>query len=287
MASMRTLHVFVPSVKFFAMFVVATSLFQVVTSYSWCTSRSCGDNQVCCGDNGCIIASNCLGLYRSSGSDCSVNESCCNSKCSNTSSCLGYFCTYDSDCSSGQSCCSNKCRESPDCVGYSCASTSDCDQWEFCCYGTCSKLDCFSPIPTISVTDFDNNTTFIIATILGSLGFGFLVTLVICRRQRSTHIRVAAGQEGEPLFISPVEYPAQIYQPLPSHVPPSYQQGYPYYPPPQYEQHRTDKPPSHNAGATKASEQPPSNNATVETNSGGVHPQNSYGAIPGASNLPV
>lgn len=278
MASMRTLHVFVPSVKFFAMFVVATSLFQVVTSYSWCTSRSCGDNQVCC-----------LGLYCSSGSDCSVNESCCNSKCSNTSSCLGYFCTYDSDCSSGQSCCSNKCRESPDCVGYSCASTYDCDQWKFCCYGTCSKLDCFSPIPTISITDFDNNTTFIIATILGSLGFGFLVTLVlfICRRQRSTHIRVAAGQEREPLFISPVEYPAQIYQPLPSQVPPSYQQGYPYYPPPQNKQHRTDKPPSHNAGATKASEQPPSNNATVEANSGGVHPQNSYGAIPGASNLPV
>ena len=188
MAAVSALHGSVPSVKFAAMVlgVVASSL-QVAMSESWCTASSCGDNRVCCGYNGCIMASNCLGQYCSSDSDCSKNESCCNSECSNTTSCLGYSCQYDSDCSSGQSCCSNECRDSPDCVGYFCNSASDCDKWELCCDGTCSA-DCLYPTPTAPAAV---STAFIVGTVAGSFAFALFVTAVIyiCRRQNSAPVR--------------------------------------------------------------------------------------------------
>ena len=272
MAAVSVLHAFIPSVcKFVAMVAVVASSLQVAMSQeSWCTASSCGDNRVCCGENGCIIASNCLGLYCSSDSDCSKSESCCNSECSNTTSCLGKWCIHDSDCSSGQSCCNHECRDSPDCVGYFCNSESDCAKWELCCDGTCSKADCLYIIPTVSV-DTNDNTVFIVATLLGSLAFGLLGTLCIfvCRRQRAASVSVA-GQGVLPVHSNAVEQPAQIYPP--GQVPPSYQHGYNYYPTPQYEQQQA-----------KAGEQPPHYNTTLKESSGGGRPQKVYGAIPSPS----
>lgn len=281
MLAVGTLHTFIPSVKLLAVLVMVSSSLQVAVTESWCTSDSCGDNQVCCGSNGCIWASNCLGQCCSSDSDCFKDESCCSSECSHMSSCLGQSCNYDSDCSGGQSCCSSECRDSADCVGYPCYSASDCHQREFCCDGTCSYADCY--IPTASV-EIEDNTSLIVGTLLGSLAFGFIVTLCIfnCRRQRPVTSVLVADQRVQTTYTGTVEHPAQINSPYPGQATPSYQQGYPYCTRLQYEQHQTIQTP-YKPDGTEASEQPPPYSELPRENPRGVLPQRTYGAIPSTS----
>lgn len=263
------------SVKFMAMIsLVALSLISISDGFG-CTEGSCGDGQVCCGDNGCIYASSCLHRYCEKDSDCSKDESCCNNQCENGTSCLGQYCNhYDGDCSRGQSCCSNECRDSPNCVGFPCNSESDCDQWEFCCHGTCSAADCFTITPTASATKPDHQTRFIIGTVVGSIVFGCLVSFCvhfgICSRKKSSRERTISEQRlTASASAMPTGYPVESNPPDCGQDPQSYQQECPYHLPYKYEQPQTTNFPPYIPGTTNGSEQPPPYSTAPQEKSGG------------------
>ena len=149
--------------------LIASLLVTFSDSGGVCNPR-CKPGSVCC-KNVCVVAS-CRGRYCVTSSDCSIGQTCCNSKCVQESGCVGQSCTKDYQCDYGEKCCDDVCKMKSRCH---CDHDSQCPIDKICCQGSCSeKSDCPNSPP-----NSDKNSALPAAgTVLGSLVLIMLISLI-------------------------------------------------------------------------------------------------------------